>query len=122
MMTIKKTLDIFNQKSNNSKKRYPGDAARYSFYAHVLKLLSKIAKQSSDDEVVYAPQESGLQRFECNACDGDGYVEQWDDYKGKDGKIITDCNQCKGEGFLMLEVVDKRKKTKDKDLYYGEKY
>ncbi len=119
---MKKTLDILSKRCNQSKKKYPGDAADYSFRSHVLKLLSRIAKQSIDDDNVYTPQESGLQRFKCKACDGDGYVEQWDEHKGEEAKIIKDCNQCKGDGFLMLQVVDKRKKTKDKDLYYGEEY
>ncbi len=122
MMTMKKTLDILSKKSNELKKKYPGDAADYSFRSHVLKLLSKIAKQSIDDDKTYTPQQSGLQRFKCKTCDGNGYVERWDDYKGKEAKIIDDCDICKGEGFIMFEVVDKRKKTKSRLLYYGEEY
>ena len=119
---MKKTLEVLSKKCNQMKKKYPRDAADYSFRSHVLKLLSKIAKQDIDDDKVYTPQQAGLQRFKCKLCDGDGYVEQWDEYKGEEAKIIKDCSTCKGDGFIMLEVVDRRKKTKDKSLFYGEEY
>ncbi len=124
MMTIKKTLEILSEKCNKSKRqKYFGDAAVYSFYSHILKLLSKIAKQKIDEEV-FIPQESGKQMFDCKLCDGDGYVESWENGDGKntENKVIKDCDVCKGEGKVEIKVIDKRKKTKEKDLYYGDEY
>lgn len=123
MMDMQKTLKILSEKCNDSKRgKYWRDAADYSFRSHVLKLLSRIAKKKIDDEPVHQPQESGKNQFKCKNCEGAGYTELWDEYEGKEAKFISDCPQCKGEGYITLEVVDNRKKTKDKDLYYNEEY
>ncbi len=122
MMTIKKTLDILSKKCNQAKKKFPGDAASYSFKSHVLNLLSKIAKQSIEEEVY--PQDSGEQQFKCKLCDGDGYVESWEGGSATkhENKEIRDCDTCEGKGFVVIKVIDKRKKTKDNDLYYNNEY
>lgn len=121
MLTIKKTLEVLSEGSDKSKRgKYWVDAAEYSFFWHTLNLLSKIAKKEIEEEQL--PQEAGLQRFDCTECRGAGYTEEWgewDDYKQRESKIIRDCPNCKGEGFIMIEVVDKREKTKDNPLYYN---
>ena len=93
-------------------------------FLQVLVLLAKIARKEVKEEVTYTPQESGKQRFKCGKCEGDGYVECWEGGTKTrlEDKEITDCNICKGQGFVELRVIDKRKKSKKKDLYYNTVY
>ena len=122
-MDLRKTLETFSNKESKSRKEgFAGDAAQYAFFRHTLKLLSKIAKQ--DIETEYPPQVDGVQRFECKKCQGTGFIELWDggDETHNEDKIIEDCDICKGEGFLNLNVIDKRKKSKNKTLEYDDKY
>ncbi len=119
-MEIKKVIGNLKKFENKStKNNYSGDATNYAFRRIVLKLLAKIARTKKDEDT-YIPQESGKQRFRCRTCKTEGYIEEW----GEEGikKIIKDCPDCKGEGYTEIMVVDKRKKTKKKDLYYDDEY
>ncbi len=122
-MELSKTIKILNKGASERVRKYPGDAADWSFRAWVLKLLAKIAKQRlAEEEEPQVPQEAGLQLFKCKACDGEGYIEKWDTKGKKEVKLVSDCDVCRGEGFLKMLVVDKRTKTKDKPLYYNNEY
>lgn len=129
-MELKKTIDFLNEGSRKSKKEgHKFDAANYSFKVWVLKLLKKIAKICDEkDEVESVLRESGKQRFRCRTCNTKGYVESWsedyDNYDKNDNqkKIIEDCEDCNAQGFNEIEVVDKRKKSKDYVLEYNDEY
>ncbi|KKN56659.1 hypothetical protein LCGC14_0569760 [marine sediment metagenome] len=121
-MELKQTIKNLKTSENRSKKEgYSNDATNYAFRRLVLELLAKIAKKKIEEDT-YKPQESGEQRFRCSTCKGEGYIEEWDESGKKTKKIINDCDDCKGEGYREVMVVDKRKKTKDKDLYYTDEY
>ena len=123
-MEIKRTTNELKKLENRSiKKGYIPDASDYAFRRIVLELLAKISKKKIEEDT-YTPQEAGEQRFRCKKCEGDGYIENWDDGTKKDieNKVIKDCDVCKGEGFITINVIDKRRKTKKKDLYYDDEY
>ena len=86
----------------------------------VMKILRVLDKREEPEE--YLPQEAGIKSFKCKKCEGDGYVEIWDSEGKMEVKVIKDCDVCKGEGRLEIKVIDKRKKSKDKDLYYTIEY
>jgi len=59
-------------------------------------------------------------RFECEICEGKGWVEEWK-YKNKylsqkEELEIKDCRMCNGKGYLMLKVKDLREKSKKMKL------
>jgi len=121
-MELKKTIGNLKRLGNKStNQRYIGDTTEYAFREHILILLAEIAKKKiEEDENV--PQESGKQRFRCSKCEGEGYIDEWNEEGKIIKKIIKDCPNCEGEGYTEVMVVDKRKKTKEKDLYYEDEY
>ncbi len=121
-MDLKKTIKEFQKYERSSIKKYPRDATQFAFFRYVLQLLAKISKQDIEEENI--PQESGKQNFRCSACKEVGYVELWEggNKKEHEHKVIEDCDTCKGEGVVILKVIDKRKITKDKDLYYDDEF
>lgn len=123
-MEIKRTIGELKKLENRSTKLgYRVDAVRYASIRIVLELLAKISKAKIEEDT-YTPQEAGKQNFKCKKCEGAGYIEEWDggDEKNIENKVIKDCPECKGEGFIEIRVIDKRKKTKKKDLYYDDEY
>ncbi len=121
-MNLKGTIGNLRKLGNKStNERYVGDATEYAFREHILRLLAEIAKQKIEEDT-YTPQEAGKQRFRCAKCEAEGYIEEWNEQTKQVKKIIKDCPDCKGEGFIDILVVDKRKKTKKKDLYYDDVY
>ena len=122
-MNLDKTIDtLSNCESKSRRGKYFGDAVGYAFKKHTLKLLARIAKQTIEPE--YPPQESGKQSFKCRSCEGSGFIEEWtgDSKKHHEDKVIKDCDVCKGDGSVTINVIDKRKKSKNKMLEFDDKY
>lgn len=83
-------------------------------------LESMNGKKEEEDSI---PQVAGVQRFECTTCKTAGYTEEWREEDEKTTqKIIRDCTSCKGEGFIIVDVVDKRKKSKNRKLEFNDEY
>ncbi len=123
-MDLKNTIANFQKFERSSIKKYPRDATQFAFFKYVLKLLAKISKTDIDEEEIILPQESGKQMFRCSSCKGEGYVELWEDgtKDNVEDRVIKDCDSCEGEGFIEIKVIDKRKKTKEKPLYYDNEF
>ena len=114
---LKKTLNNLRELEHSSKK-YKGDLTKRAVFRHILKLLARISKMPIRKEE--PEQEAGEQRFRCAYCEGDGFRSEWNSKGTK--LIIEDCIMCKGEGFIIKEVVDKRKVSKNKKLEYKDEF
>ena len=124
VMNIKNTINNLRRFENKSMKGgYPRDATHEAFQRHTLDLLSILSDKKIEEDT-YTPQDSGKHNFRCSTCKGIGYVELWEGGNKREAehKVIKDCNICKGEGIVEIKVIDKRKKTKDKDLYYDDEF
>ena len=122
-MDLKETITNLRELEQSNKK-YKGDATQYAFFRHALKLLGKLCKKEVETPIREPPQQPGEQSFGCKQCQGDGYIELWEggSKTKREDKIIKDCDVCKGTGFVTIKVMDRRKKTKEKELYFDNKY
>ena len=123
-MNIKNTISNLRRFENKSMKGgYQRDATHEAVQRHTLDLLAILSDKKIEEDT-YTPQDSGKQNFRCSACKGTGYIDKWEDGSKKEyeHKVIEDCDICKGEGVVEIKVIDKRKKTKDKDLYYDDEF
>lgn len=123
---MKEINEVIKQLRSSAKEslkgKYRRDWATMMFQVYVLKLLMKSARFKETLEQV--EQEAGEQRFYCKQCKGTGFTEDWDGgtSKRKEDKIIEDCSECNGEGFIFINVIDKRKNSKNKVLEYNDEY
>lgn len=122
-MNIRKTIENLSTLESKSKKKgYIGDATNYAFQRHVLNLLSNQEDEEQANKI--ESQKTGAVRFECSHCKGTGYKDIWKSSKKNDieDKLIQDCDSCKGEGFVIINVIDERVKSKSKLLEYRSIY
>ena len=61
-------------------------------------------------------------KISCADCSGRGYKPQWEGTEKEEWLELIDCSTCKGTGERRIEIIDKRKKSKNKKVVFPEEY
>ena len=121
---IKKNLTKFSREAITGKYKSKKDETWYAWLRAVLILLERKNPDLDEQQSRYSSIVGKDCYFKCTKCEGDGYINVWEggDEKHMEDKVIRDCDLCDGQGFLKLNVLDKRNKSKNKELFYLNEY